>query len=301
MSKKTQLPERINLTDEENNSYLTNCEDVAKDLNNFFANAVKNLSIPNYEKCDSLAENINDPTLKLIAKSRNHPSILAITSKYKNRANFSFNFVSKEYVLTEIKVLDVSKAIQESDIPVKIVKENKNFFAEAICFYFNKSLENGKFPSCLKLANIMAVFKKGARTSKNNYRPVSILPVFSKIFERLLRRHLLEFFDNILSKFQCGFRKGCGTQHCLLLMLEIWKGATDNNKAFGALLTDRSKSFDCLNHDLLIAKLHAYGPDIDSLNILQDYLSNRKQRTKVDSFLALGKQYSPGYLNDLYF
>ena len=84
-------------------------------------------------------------------------------------------------------------------------------------------------------------------------------------------------------------------------MLEIWKGATDNNKAFGALLTDRSKSFDCLNHDLLIAKLHAYGLDIDSLNILQDYLSNRKQRTKVDSFLALGKQYSPGYLNDLYF
>ena len=67
-------------------------------------------------------------------------------------------------------------------------------------------------------------------------------------------------------------------------MLEIWKEATDNNKAFGALLTDLSKAFDCLSHDLLIAKLHAYGIDIDSLNILQDYLSYRKQRTKVDSF-----------------
>ena len=67
-------------------------------------------------------------------------------------------------------------------------------------------------------------------------------------------------------------------------MLEIWKGATDNDKAFGALLTDFSKTFDCLSHDLLIAKLHAYGLDIDSLNRLQDYLSNRKQRTKVDSF-----------------
>ena len=73
------------------------------------------------------------------------------------------------------------------------------------------------------------------------------------------------------------------TQHCLLLMLEIWKGTADNNKAFGALLTDLSKAFDCLSHDLLIAKLHAYGLDIDSLNILQDYLSNRKQSTKVDS------------------
>ena len=58
-------------------------------------------------------------------------------------------------------------------------------------------------------------------------------------------------------------------------MFEIWKGATDNNKAFRALLTDLSKAFDCLSHDLLIAKLHAYGTDIDSLNILQDYLSNR--------------------------
>ena len=83
-------------------------------------------------------------------------------------------------------MLDVSEAIQESDIPVKIIKANENFFAEAVCFYFNKALENGKFPNCLKLANITPVFKKGARTSKNNYRSVSILPVFSKIFERLL-------------------------------------------------------------------------------------------------------------------
>ena len=69
-------------------------------------------------------------------------------------------------------------------------------------------------------------------------------------------------------------------------MLEIWKGATDNNKAFGALLTDLSKAFDCLSHDLLIAKLHAHDLDTDSLNILQDYLSNCKQRIKVDSFYS---------------
>ena len=233
-----------------------------------------------------MAENIDNPTLKAIAKWRNHPSILPIASEYKCRANFSFNFVFKEDFLTEIKVLDVSKAIQESDIPVKIIKANENFFAEGICFYFNKSLENCKFPNCLKIAKSHQFSKKAVRTSKNNYRPVSILPVFSKIFERLFSRQLLDFFDNILSKFQCGFRKGYGTQHCLLLMLEIWKGATDNNKGFGALLTDLSKAFDCFSHDFLIPKLHAYGLDIDSLNILQDYLSNRSQRTKVESFYS---------------
>ena len=82
-------------------------------------------------------------------------------------------------------------------------------------------ISNGKFSNCLKLANITPVFKKGPRTLKNNYRPVSILPIFVKIFERLISRQLLEFFDNILSKFQCGFRNGYETQHCLLLMRGI--------------------------------------------------------------------------------
>ena len=91
--------------------------------------------------------------------------------------------------------------------------------------------------------NTTPVFKPGARTSKINYRPISILPVFSKILERWFSRQLLEFFDNILYKFQCGFRKGYGTQHCLLLMLEIRKGATDNNKAFGSSFQGLSKSW----------------------------------------------------------
>ena len=72
----------------------------------------------------------------------------------------------------------------------------------------------------------------------------------------------------------------------LLMMRGNWKEATDNNKVFGALLTELSKAFDCLSHDLLIAKLHAYGLDLASLKILQDYLTNRKQRTKVDSFYS---------------
>ena len=69
-------------------------------------------------------------------------------------------------------------------------------------------------------------------------------------------------------------------------MLETWKEAADNNKAFGALLTDLSKAFDCLSHDLLIAKLHAYGLDLTSLKIVQDYLTNKKQRAKVNSFFC---------------
>ena len=78
-------------------------------------------------------------------------------------------------------------------------------------------------------------------------------------------------------------RKGYSTQQCLLSMLEKWKRAVDNGKAFGLLLTDLSKAFDCLSHELLLAKLHAYGFSFAALRLIHSYLTNRKQRTKVNS------------------
>ena len=87
-------------------------------------------------------------------------------------------------------MLDISAAIQATDIPVKVIKS------------FNESVVKGKFPICFKLVNTTSVFKKGAGTLKNNHRSVSIFPVFSKIFEKLLQKRLLVFFCNILSKFQ---------------------------------------------------------------------------------------------------
>ena len=88
--------------------------------------------------------------------------------------------------------------------------------------------------------------------------------------------------DKILSKYQCSLRKGFNTQHCLLAMLEKWKKAVDTKKVFGALLTDLSKAFDCLPHDLIIAKLKAYGFSLPALDLIQNYLANRKQRTKIN-------------------
>ena len=91
------------------------------------------------------------------------------------------------------------------------------------------------------------------------------------------------FFNNIFSNQQCGFRKGCSTQHCLLVMLETWKRSVDKGKVFDALLTDLSKAFDCLDHELLTAKLNAYGFTMSTLRLINDYLSNRKQRTKIEN------------------
>ena len=107
------------------------------------------------------------------------------------------------------------------------------------------------------------------------------MPVTSKIFEKCFYKQLEMFFKDKLSKFQCGFRKGFSAQHCLVRMLETWRNAVDENYTFVALLTDLSKAFDCLNHELLISKLKGYGLDDKSLCLLYSYLQNRRQRVKV--------------------
>ena len=141
----------------------------------------------------------------------------------------------------------------------------------------NDCVDRGDFPSILKIANITPVFKKGDRDLKDNYQPVSILSVISKIFEKLLCKQITMFIAPLLSKFQCGFRKGYGAQDCLLAMLEHWKSAVDKGKVFGALLTDLSKAFDCLSHELIIAKLNTYGFSLDVLKLVQSYLSKKRQ------------------------
>ena len=114
------------------------------------------------------------------------------------------------------------------------------------------------FPEILEHADITPLHKKGKKDIKENYRPESILPNLSKIFEKCMFEQMPQFFENIFSKYQCGLRKGFSTQQCLLAMLEKWKRSVDNSKMFGALLTDLSKAFDCLDHELLIVKLNAY-------------------------------------------
>ena len=130
---------------------------------------------------------------------------------------------------------------------------------------------------------IFPLFKKHDRLSKNNYRPVSILPMLSKLYGKILYIQIYNYFTNIFSKYICGFRKGHSTQHCLLFMLENLRKALDKRLKTGILLTDLSKAFDSISHDLLIAKLHAYGFCRNVLTLI--YLSDRKQRTKVgDTF-----------------
>ena len=153
----------------------------------------------------------------------------------------------------------------------------------------NASISASKFANDLKEADVLPICKKKSKLSKENYMPINILLNISKVYERCLYDQISQSFESRFSKFQCGFRKGYSAQHCLLAMIEKWKTAVENGDAFAALLTDLSKAFDCIPHDLIIAKLAAYGFDTNALKLIHNYLSNRKQRVKVNSTYSIWK------------
>ena len=186
-------------------------------------------------------------------------------------------------VSKEIFNLVDSKACPIKSIPPKILKLNSDFFVSKFVIDFYSAIKTGIFPSNLKLADISPIFKNGEKHSKLNYRPVSILSAVSKIFERLMARQINSYMNDRLSIFPCGFRKGMSAQNCLLFMIEKLRKAFDRGGKGGILLTDLSKAFDCLVHDLLIAKLHAYGFDHMSLKLIYSYLTDRFQRVRINS------------------
>ena len=148
---------------------------------------------------------------------------------------------------------------------------------------FYNSLFSNKFPKYLKKADITPVFKKDEKLLETNYRPLSILPAVSKIYERCLYDQINEYFQPFFSKLQCGFRKGHSAQHCLLVLIEKCRKVLDKRDFAGLLLTDLSMAFDCIGHELLITKLHAYGSNIKSFEFIHSYLYDQIQRVKVNS------------------
>ena len=147
----------------------------------------------------------------------------------------------------------------------------------------NMSFDNGCFPDDLKLAEVSPIFKKKDDLDKENYRPVSVLSHVSKVFERIMYQQIEDFMKDKLSSLLTGFRKNHSTQHCLMCMLEMWKKTLDNGGYVCAIFMDLSKAFDTLNHNLLIAKLGAYGFETEALNYMSNYLTNRKQRVRINS------------------
>ena len=150
------------------------------------------------------------------------------------------------------------------------------------------------------------IHKKKDKSDKTNYRPVNKIPNISKIHEKSIYNQLYDYFDNILSPSQCGFRKGYSTQHCLLVELEKSKESVDKGNKCGAILTDLLKAFNCIHYKLLIAKLFWYRVSTLSLNLVFPYfLISHSDKSNIEYGVPQGSILGKLLLNinliDLFF
>lgn len=315
LSNKNSKSSQITLVN--NDKIVADDENIATTFNNYFENAVKSLEITENKYLLSNTEDLTDPIEIAIKKFQYHPSILAIKEEVTPISPlFNFSKINLIDIKNEISKLDQNKVGTHRNIPAKHLKETSDVCSEYLLNIWNKEIiDNRNFPSKLKLADITPVFKKENATLAKNYRPVSVLPNVSKVFERIIQSQLLSYIDRYLSPNLCGYRKGYSTQIALIALIEKWKATLDKKGLVGAVLMDLSKAFDTINHELLIAKLYAYGFDKDALKIIFSYLNDRYQRTKINTTFSSWTELLQGvpqgsvlgpilfniYLNDLFF
>ena len=267
----------------ENVEVVSKNEEIATHFNNYFSDITKRLNITKWCISDKLSD---DPLANAIRKYENHPSIIKIKSSVETTQLFDFNFVSSDDISKIINSLDPTKKTSDA-IPTKIVKLANKQICKDLVNCINECIKQNKFPNELKIADITPIFKKDDPLDKTNYRPTSILPTVSKIFERILFNQLQRFSNKFLLPLLCGFRKGYDTQYVLINLLQKWKNCLDASHGIvGTLLMDLSKGYDCVNHDLIISKLEAYGVGENSLRLVQNYISQRQQRVKVGLSLS---------------
>ena len=167
----------------------------------------------------------------------------------------------------------------------KVIKATYKSFLSPLTHVLNLSIQKGFFPDTMKVAKVVPIYKAGDPMAISNYRPVSILPIFSKLLERLMYNRLISFIDNnkLLYKYQFGFREGHGTNMALITLMDKIYSAIDKEELVVGVFLDFKKAFDTVNHDILQSKLYKYGIRGIAYSWIKDYLSDRKQYVSFDN------------------
>ena len=250
----------------EDNVITSDQTSVSNVLNDFYVNVAKDIGT-DHTPCDITT----------------HPSCHLITSNIPTPIPFNFKPISitKENIQSFISKSGSKKATGVDGIPAKIFKSCSRTISEPLSKLINFSLVTSTFPNRLKQAQVIPVYKKKDPLDKHNYRPTSILPFVSKLYERSINLQLSAHFENFFNPFLGAFRQGMGCQSTLLRLVEDWRGALDRHEYVAAVLMDLSKAFDCLPHDLLLVKLQAYGLSVKACALISSYLSGGRQQVRL--------------------
>lgn len=247
-----------------NDLTLTDKRDIANEFNSFFTNIGPNLD-------------------KNIPQSQTH-----FTSYLRSNTNEplkSFNPTTADEVKNIITLLKNKASSGYDDIPTHLIKQAVAVLSHPLSYIINLSLVQGIFPDNLKIAKVIPLFKADDPSLFSNYRPISILPSFSKVYERVIFTRLLNHLNinNILYNKQYGFRKNHSTIHAIIDLLDNISQSIDQNKFTIGVFIDFSKAFDTVNHNILLKKMNLYGISDYCLSWFQSYLHNRQQFVEFQS------------------
>ena len=218
---------------------------------------------------------------------------------YLSNLNLNSFFISPctaSEVSSLIRSLKLGKSSGPNSIPVKLLKILEEPISNDLSVLINESFVSGIFPDNLKIAKVVPIFKKGLTTLKSNYRPISLLSIFSKIFEKVMHQRMYKFLETyeILFCMQFGFRTGHSTDHALISLTETIKSSLDKGRVGCGIFIDLQKAFDTVNHDILLKKLEHYGIRGIALNWFKSYLKNRKQYVSLNGHSSSFREISCG-------
>ena len=243
-----------------NNTQVTDPKIIADKFCDFFSGVGRKYAdkIPNSRK---------SPMSYLAANSRSNAQSLFMGPTDINEISVLLNRMKPK------------KSAGNDDLNACILKKVSVNILEPITAIINKSLESGLVPDCFKIAKVIPIHKGKAKDDFSNYRPISLLPVMSKLLERVVHKRLYHFMElsNVFSPVQFGFRPRHSTTHAVTRLVTDIINAKDNKETTLSTFLDLSKAFDTIDHRLLILKLQHYGVRGNALDWFRSYLSNRTQ------------------------
>ncbi len=259
-SSKSTMPTNL----EAHNKRLTNERDIVQALNNHFVSVGPKLA-------SKIEEKANDDPLEHIDEETN---TMRLTT------------VNDHYVPNAIKQLKNGKAPGPDKIPTILIKDAADLISRPLTMIFNSSLQKGIFPDVWKVAKVTPIFKSGSKSEANNYRPISVISVFSRILERIVHDQVYEYLkeNRILTTSQAAFQKLCSTITSLIESTDYWYENIDHKKLNLSIFLDLKKAFDTVDHKILLEKLRKYGIREHSGDWFESYLKNRKQYCAANGY-----------------
>ena len=235
-----------------------------------------------------MAHNFNEFFTSIARKTVENvnPSSKSPTDLITQNPNFfklSDSSLTKTEILNATKLLANKKTPDHTGVSSNFIKQTISSLIDPLHHIFNLSFNSGVVPIQFKIAKVIPIFKSGDRTSMDNYRPISLLSTFSKILEKLVATRLTSFLtaNNILSKWQFGFRPGHSTAHPMIHFLNKITDSLNKKNHTIAIFCDLKKAFDTCDHTILLLKLKKYGVSGTELQWFESYLTKRKQFVNI--------------------